>query len=63
MEHPVQECAALRSEYEKFCAASWVRHFDRKRKYEAFKREVARNEAAQNDELKKLPQLRTPQQK
>ena len=54
-------CAALRRDFESACAGTWVRHFDRKRSYEQFKRQVTENERALNAAaVEKLPELRQP---
>ncbi|XP_015439590.1 PREDICTED: cytochrome c oxidase assembly factor 6 homolog [Dufourea novaeangliae] len=34
------ECKRFRDQYEKFCPALWVKHFDRKREYLKFKEQI-----------------------
>ena len=37
---PDTECKKFREQYEKFCPALWVKHFDRKREYLKFKEQI-----------------------
>ncbi|XP_026675274.1 cytochrome c oxidase assembly factor 6 homolog isoform X2 [Ceratina calcarata] len=48
------ECKQFRDQYEKFCPALWVKHFDRKREYMKFKEQLEKEgyvPAEQNEKL------------
>ena len=49
----VGRCLNPRKEFESACPPTWVTHFDRKFKYEKFKKDMRVAEAEQNEEIKK----------
>ncbi|CAF0767967.1 unnamed protein product [Adineta ricciae] len=48
-----EKCLQLRQLFESSCPATWVTHFDQKREYDIFKRQLALGEV-ETDKLKSI---------